>query len=213
MKLIEKLRENKAFKIIFSIFLLLIIFDKLVILGLISLYYGFQKFILKKEIENPFDTIKKYINKNDENFNNLNLNNYEENLSNSISEIFKKDKYNLGEYPNVEVKGGDLFLKNNKFLPECCMYNSNYSSTGGCPCITPEQQTYLQRRGLNRKDESESFINDLDLKNLFFSPTNTLKGNKDEIFLKHDTYIKKEPEPLSDASKNIVLSLFNMQDR
>jgi len=45
------------------------------------------------------------------------------------------------------------------------------------------------------------------------SPTNTLKGNKDEIFFNHDTYIKKEPEPLSDASKNYVFSILNLQER
>ena len=91
------------------------------------------------------------------------------------------------------------------------MYYSHYSSDKGCPCITPEQQNYLQRRGTNRS--SESFIHEFDLKNMFFSPTNTLKGNKDEIFLNHDTYIKKEPEPLSDASKNYVFSILNLQER
>ncbi len=211
MGLIEKLRESKVFKIIFSIILLLIIFDKLVILGMITLYYGFQKFILQKEIESPLGLIKKYTNKNSENFNNLYLNNYEENIVGSISEIYKKDKYNLGEYPNVEVKGGQELFKHNKFLPECCMYYSHYSSDKGCPCITPEQQNYLQRRGTNRS--SESFIHESDLKNMFFSPTNTLKGIKDEIFLKHDTYIKKNSEPLSDASINNVLSILNLQER
>ena len=62
MGLLEKLRENKVFKIIFSIILLVII------LGIISLYYGFQKFVLQNEIENPFELIKKYTNKNNENF-------------------------------------------------------------------------------------------------------------------------------------------------
>ena len=47
MGLIEKLRESKVFKIIFSIILLLIIFDKLVILGMITLYYGFQNLYYK----------------------------------------------------------------------------------------------------------------------------------------------------------------------
>ena len=211
MGLIEKLRESKVFKIIFSIILLLIILDKLVILYMISLYYGFQKFILKNEVDEPLKIIKKYTNKNSENFNNLDLNNYQENIVGSISEIYKKDKYNLGEYPNVEVKGGQELFKHNKFLPECCMSYSHYSSYKGCPCITPEQQNYLQRRGKNRS--SESFIHEFDLKNMFFSPTNTLKGNKDEIFIKHDTYIKKDPEPLSDASKNYVFSILNLQER
>lgn len=211
MSSIDKLRESKVFKIFFCIFLLLIIFDNVVIQVLKSIYNGFQKLVLKNDIESPLETIKKYTNKNSENFNNLNLNNYEENMGGSISEIFKKDKYNLGDYPNVEVKGGEELFKYNKFLPECCMYYSDYSSDKGCPCITPEQQNYLQRRGLNRS--SESFIHEHDLKNMFFSPTNTLKGNKDEIFLTNNTYIKKDPEPLSDASKNDVYSILNTQER
>ena len=55
--------------------MLLIIFDKLVILGMISLYYGFQKFVLKNEVENPLEIIKKYTTKIMKNFNNLDLNN------------------------------------------------------------------------------------------------------------------------------------------
>ena len=210
MRLIEKLQKSKVFKIIFSIILLLIIFDKLVILSMLTLYYGFQKFILNNNIKNPLEIIKKYTNKSKENYNNLVLNNYEEPIVGSISEIFKKDRYNLGVYPNVEVLGGQEFFKHNKFLPQCCMYYSDYSSDRGCPCITPEQQNYLQRRGKNRSNES--FIRELDLKNKFFSPTNTLKGNKD-VFLKHDIYINKDPEPLSDASKNYVFSILNIQQR
>jgi len=204
MGLIEKLRESLVFKIIFCIILLLIIFDKVII-------YIFQKYILQNQIGNPLEVIKKYTNKNNENFNNLDLNNYQENTVNSISEIYKNNKYNLGNYPNVEVKGGQEVFKHNKFLPECCMYYSHYSSDRGCPCITPEQQNYLQRRGTNRT--SESFIHEKDLKNMFFSPANTFKGNKDEIFLNLDIEIKKEPEPLSDISKNYVFSILNLQER
>ena len=175
------------------------------------LFLSIQKLILKNDIKSPLELIKRYTNKDSEKFNNLNLNNYEENIGGSISEIFKKDKYNLGTYPNVEVKGGDNLFKHNKFLPECCMYYSDYSSDKGCPCITPEQQNYLQRRGLNRT--KEPFINEYDLKNMFFSPSNTFKGNKDEIFLTNNTYIKKNPEPLSDASINNVLSILNTLER
>ena len=78
-------------------------------------------------------------------------------------------------------------------------------------CITPEQQNYLQRRGLNRTHES--FIHEYDLKNMFFSPTNTFKSLNDEIFLKHNTYIKKNPEPLTSENKNYVLSILNTQQR
>ena len=157
--------------------MLLIIFDKVIIIGLILLYYKVKKLIIKS------------INKNNESFNNLDLYDYQEIIASKISDIFKNNKYNLGEYPNVAIKSEYEIFKHNKFLPECCMYYSNYSSDKGCPCITPEQQNYLQRRGLNRSDES--FIHEYDLKNIFFSPTNVFKKNKDEIFLKHNTYIEK----------------------
>ena len=91
------------------------------------------------------------------------------------------------------------------------MYYSHYSSDKGCACITPEQQNYLQRRGTNRTHEL--FIHEKDLKNMFFSPTNTFKGNKDEIFLNFNIDIEKEPEPLSDVSKNYVFSILNLQER
>ena len=205
MELIKKLKKRILFKIIFFIILLLIVFNKVLI-------HGFQKFILQNEIKNPLELINTYIKKkNNENFNNLDFNNYQENIPSSISEIYKKDKYNLGKYPNIEVTGTQEVFNNNKFLPECCMYYSDYSSDKGCACITPEQQNYLQRRGTNRTHEL--FIHEKDLKNMFFSPTNTFKGNKDEIFLNFNIDIEKEPEPLSDVSKNYVFSILNLQER
>jgi len=205
MGLINKLKKRILFKIIFFIILLLIVFNKVLI-------HGFQKFILQNEIKNPLELINTYIKKkNNENFNNLDFNNYQENIPSSISEIYKNDKYNLGKHPNIEVTGAQEVFKNNKFLPECCMYYSHYSSDKGCACITPEQQNYLQRRGTNRTHEL--FIHEKDLKNMFFSPTNTFKGNKDEIFLNFNIDIEKEPEPLSDVSKNYVFSILNLQER
>ena len=207
MNLIERLRNSRIAKIILGIFLLIIIFDKLIILGIISIYYLIQKVILGNEVSNPLEIIKKYTNKNiKEEYNNLNINNViNENISNKLSNIFKEDKYILGEYANNKV------LKSNNFLPECCMYYSDYSTDKGCACITPEQQNYLQRRGLNRN--KDSFIHEYDLKEFIFSPTNSLKGNKDDIFVKHNIYINKGPVELSDSSINEVYSLLNMQER
>jgi uncharacterized protein (UPF0333 family) len=54
---------------------------------------------------------------------------------------------------NTQTK---VILNPNKFLsfnvssPECCQYNSNYSTGAGCLCITPEQMHYLNCRGKNR---------------------------------------------------------------
>ena len=41
----------------------------------------------------------------------------------------------------------------NKVSPHCCSYNGEYSSSGGCVCITPEQKQYLAQKGLNRSYE------------------------------------------------------------
>tara|TARA_B110000483_G_C18199090_1_gene544393 strand:+ start:2322 stop:2930 length:609 start_codon:yes stop_codon:yes gene_type:complete len=202
MSLINKPEVSRLFRVYrvyflksaFIIFLLSIIFNELIIKLVKS--YNPGKFFQKKHVEK-------------ENYNNLHL--YKYDTGNSINTMFKKNKYNLGRYPNVEIKAGEEIFKHNKFLPECCMYYSDYSNDKGCPCITPEQQNYLQRRGLNRS--SESFIHERDLKNIFFSPSNTLKGNKEEIFLSNNIYIKKDPEPLSVGDKNKVLSILNMQER
>ena len=110
-----------------------------------------------------------------------------------LGQIFKKGHLNLGTYPNVEIKPGQQLFNHNKFLPECCMYYSQYSTDKGCPCITPDQQYYLQRRGLNRHKAGFDRA-DLDYKNVFFSPTQALKGD-DTPFKEHGTqYLKERPD-------------------
>ena len=146
-----------------------------------------------------------------------NDNNIKENLVNlsnnkfnsTLGEVFKKHELNLNEYPNVKIKPGDLLFKNNKFLPECCYYYSQYSSGKGCPCITPEQQYYLQRRGLN-KDEDSFIQESKDYKNLFFSPGNTFKGK--ESFIKNNTYINKV-ESNNYSNINEINKLLNISTR
>ena len=165
MSLINKPEVSRLFRVYrvyflksaFIISLLSIIFNELIIKLVKS--YNPGKFFQKKQVEK-------------ENYNNLHL--YKYDTGNSINTMFKKNKYNLGRYPNVEIKAGEEIFKHNKFLPECCMYY---------------------------------------LKNIFFSPSNTLKGNKEEIFLSNNIYIKKDPEPLSVGDKNKVLSILNMQER
>jgi hypothetical protein len=113
-----------------------------------------------------------------ENYKNLNYSNYEENnVKDTISSIFKNNefRFNLSSYPNIEIKPEKLFLQNNKFLPECCIYSNEYSSSNGCACITPEQTYYLQKRGTT-DTESKYVLNNE--KNIFFSPTNTFKKSK-----------------------------------
>ena len=138
-----------------------------------------------------------------ENYRNLEFSEFNK-IPNNLNEIFKITNLNLNAYPNVKVKGGEELFKDNKFLPECCIYYSDYSTDKGCPCITGEQQGYLLKRGNNRN--TDSFIEGKYEKTLFFSPSNTFKQDKENIFIKHDVYFKKDEEPLSDASKNYVYS-------
>mgnify|MGYP006145567199 FL=1 len=161
MMLIETIRKNKVYKFLFYIFLLLIIFNQVILYGVINYLY------------------------------------------NNLSENY--ENYNLGNNP------GEMIFKDNKILPECCSHFSHYSSDKGCPCITIEQQNYLRMRGLNRN--KSSYNHSPGLKNIYFSPTNTLKGLKDEKFLKHNTYINKSPVEMSAERKNEVYSLLNIQER
>ena len=193
---LKNIKNSKLFKLILSIILVLIIFDKLFILLLLTIYYIIQRFIFNKTPTNPLEYIKKYINPDKrinyymENIGDYN-NNYKFSLlkekftnfepSNNIpfhlGSIFKNGAMNFNQYPNVEINVNKPLFSDNKFLPECCLYNNEYSSDRGCPCITPEQQYYLQRRGVNK--HKNDFIHDKnDYKNVFFSPTLALKGEK-----------------------------------
>tara|TARA_Y100000591_G_scaffold212129_2_gene184023 strand:- start:1710 stop:2213 length:504 start_codon:yes stop_codon:yes gene_type:complete len=64
----------------------------------------------------------------------------------------KKDKYYTNQKQNTIPK---ILLNPNKFLsynissPDCCSYNSTYSTSNGCLCITPEQSRFLDSRGNN----------------------------------------------------------------
>jgi len=192
LEVLKNIKNSKLFKHILSILLLIIIFDKLFILILLTIYYVIQRYIFNKTPINPVEYIKKYINPNKgikyyleneydikfsllkENFTNFEPSN---NLPFHLGSIFKHSATNFKDYPNVEIKPDKPLFSNNKFLPECCLYNSEYSSDRGCPCVTPEQQYYLQRRGVNK--HKNDFIHDKnDYKNVFFSPTLAIKGEK-----------------------------------
>ncbi len=134
---------------------------KVFIILIIIIFIYFSTSICKKLSFNNFESMTNYKSSKD--------------LKTNLTSIFKNHEFNLNEYPNVEVKPGQLFLQNNKFLPECCFYYNDYSTDKGCPCITPEQQYYLQRRGLNR--DKNSFLKESsDYTNLVFSPTLAFKN-------------------------------------
>lgn len=98
-------------------------------------------------------------------------------LTNGLENIFKHKNMNFNNYPNVEISPEKPIFSNNKFLPECCLYYNDYSNDKGCPCITPDQQYYLQRRGINKhKDDVFTKNSDNNYKNIYFSPTLSIKG-------------------------------------
>lgn len=55
---------------------------------------------------------------------------------------------NAGNDPSLANELYDLtFFKDNAFSPECCP--SNYTSSGGCACMSPEQIKFLGHRAGN----------------------------------------------------------------
>jgi len=150
-----------------------------------------------------FTNTESYANKNNIN-NNLDSSNFDssDTVATKLGDIFKDSQFNFNAYPNVEIKPGKQLFQDNKVLPECCFYYSDYSTDRGCPCITPDQQYYLQRRGINRHDSS--FKKDTgNFKNVFFSPSMALQGEQDP-FKKNNVYFKRDNPSLSDdVSANI----------
>ena len=129
-----------------------------------------------------------------ENYNNLfSYNDYitfepSANTVNSLSNVFKNPELNLQSYNNVKIDPTESLLQKNKFLPECCFYNSEYSTSKGCACITPQQQDYLRSRATNKS--KSSFIQEsTDYKNLYFSPTMALKGENKPFKKQEEKYI------------------------
>tara|TARA_Y100000389_G_C17420640_1_gene496485 strand:+ start:42 stop:593 length:552 start_codon:yes stop_codon:yes gene_type:complete len=173
-------KNNKVNKVILVIVLLLIIFNKL-IWHLIDKY-----FINKKKYDNLNNIKRDKINKKTKTMNNENDNieNFENNSNeiikmtnlndNTISKIFKDDinisnnKLNVNPTTNI--------FKDNTFNPMCCINNNQYSSSNGCPCITSEQEFYLQNRGLNKTESMYNNIKNPGYKNIFFSPSKQFKN-------------------------------------
>ena len=61
--------------------------------------------------------------------------------------IYKDLETNIGKESNFS-KNDMSFFENTEFSPECCP--SNYSTSSGCACMTPEQMKFLGQRGGNR---------------------------------------------------------------
>ena len=198
--------KGKIIKILTAIILFVLIFDKATILFITYIYY---KYIIKNENKNE--------NKNKENYTNNNNNNNAlestifEPSNNTIalmSKVFKHPELNYKSYNNVKIDPTKVLFEENKFLPECCFYNSEYSSSKGCPCITSDQQYYLNMRGTNKSYISVIQTNN-DYKNKYFSPTLAFHGESDP-FNAHDTKFITGYEPLSADKKNEFNSLINL---
>ena len=124
-----------------------------------------------------------------------------------LSNIFKHPELNLKSYTNIKIDPEKVLFEDNKFLPECCFYNSEYSSSKGCPCITGDQQNYLSARGTNKS--YISFIqNTNDYKNKFFSPTLAFQGNN-VPFKTNDEKFIIDYEPITPEKKTEFNSLIN----
>ena len=192
--------KNKFIKIFIGIIIFVLIFDKFTIFVIMSLIYGYESY--KSSHNNS---------KNLENYNNFlsksSTENYYDNIT-ELSKVFKHPELNYNSYNNVKIDPKKVFLQDNKFLPECCFYNTEYSTSKGCACISPEQQNYLLTRGTNKSQISFIEKNN-DYKNIYFSPTAILKKTKDP-FIKHDTNYIIDNEPLTAEKKNEFNSLTNL---
>ena len=191
--------KYKIMKILVGIIVFVLIFDKFtlfVVMGIIHIFESYKN---------------SHKNKTTEDYNNLlssnSVQHYYDNIT-ELSKVFKHPELNLTSYNDVQIDPEKVFLQDNKFLPECCFYNSEYSTSKGCACITPEQENYLLARGTNKS--YLSFIQEDDeYKNIYFSPTSVLKQNESP-FITHSTdYIVDYPI-LNVEKKNEFNNLINM---
>jgi hypothetical protein len=191
--------KHKLVKYAIIVIMFVLIFDKLTLFVLMYVSFFFKSlYVSHKE---PFTKLD--YSSFDTSYNNFSYNPL-------YSQIFKNTGLNLKSYNDVAIDPRKSLLENNKFLPECCLYNSEYSTSKGCACITPTQQEYLRRRGTNKS--ASSFIQeDITYNNLFFSPTLAIKG--DPIpFNKNDTRYIVDFADLTSAKINEFANLTNKLD-
>lgn len=189
--------KNKYMKVLVGIIIFVLIFDKFTILVITGLIYGYESY--------------KNSHNNLENYNNfLSISSVEDYYDNTkeLSKVFKHPELNLNSYNDVTIDPAKVFLQDNKFLPECCFYNSEYSTSKGCACITPQQENYLLARGTNKSHISFIEENN-DYKNIYFSPTLALQENKTP-FQKHTTNYIVDYPALNVEKQNEFNDLINL---
>jgi hypothetical protein len=197
-KAVEKFAKKHNIKLSFLkilsfIIVFIIIFDKATILLILYLFNKLTALPIKTE-----------------NYSNALVSTVFEPSNNSIhlmSTVFKHPELNLKSYTNVKIDPTKVLFEDNKFLPECCFYNSEYSTSKGCPCITGDQQNYLSARGTNKSYISFIQTNN-DYKNKFFSPTLAFQGTNNPFKTNDEHYII-DHEPLAPEKKTEFNSLIN----
>ena len=221
--ILSKLRQHQLFKnrvgkFAMYVLIFVLFFDKLTIFLLMYLSYYLGNLInTHKEpfINNLNFLFGRFFKNSKEPFTKLDYTNFDTSYNNSsynplYSNIFKNPYLNLKSYNKVAIDPSKPLLENNKFLPECCLYNSEYSTSKGCACITPTQQEYLRRRGTNKS--ASSFIQTDNMHtNLFFSPTLAIQG--DPIpFNKNNTNYILDYQDLTSEKISEFKSLTNKLD-
>lgn len=186
-------------KVISFIIIFILIFDKATIL---LVFYIYNKYLFK-----IFHKKENYTNNNNNNALISTVFDHSNNTIASLSKVFKHPELNLKSYTNVKIDPTKVLFEDNKFLPECCFYNSEYSTSKGCPCITGDQQNYLSSRGTNKSHISFIQENN-DYKNKFFSPTLAFQG-ADVPFKTNEEHFIIDYEPLKPEKKTEFNSLIN----
>jgi len=191
--------KNKIMKIFIGIIIFVLIFDKFTIMVIMGIIYGFKSY--KNSHKNKFaETYNNYLANNS-------IQHYYDNIT-EMSKVFKHPELNFNSYNDVQIDPTKVFLQDNKFLPECCLYNTDYSTSKGCACISPEQQNYLLARGTNKA--LISFTQEKnDYKNIYFSPTLAFQENATP-FKSHSTNYIVDYPTLNVEKKNEFNNLINL---
>jgi hypothetical protein len=186
-------------KVFLGIIIFVLIFDKFTIMVVMGIIYGFESY--KNSHKNKSaETYNNYLSNNS-------VQNYYDNIT-EMSKVFKHPELNLNSYNDVQIDPEKVFLQDNKFLPECCLYNTDYSTSKGCACISHEQQNYLLARGTNKA--LISFAQEKnDYKNIYFSPTLAFQENANPLKSHTTNYIVDYPT-LNVEKKNEFNNLINL---
>ena len=157
MKIFAIIKDNIYAKILFVIIAFIIIFNRVLYKLILDSFNSSGERSEESVAEEPVEETSEE-SKEEEPTEETSEEIYNGTLSEKTKEgfdnIFSKLENNntdFNVYPNIEEKPHHLIFNKNKFTPECCVLNYEYSSSDGCPCITPEQQYYLQYRGNKNK--------------------------------------------------------------